>query len=176
MNYIDIFIAIVLIWFAYKGFSKGLIIELVSLLALGLGVYGGLKFSDIAAGYISGNVDTEYIPIVSFTITFVIIVLVVFVIGKLIEKIINMVALKFINKLAGAFFGALKVALIMSVLLTIIESYDQKIGFIPKETKETSLFYYPLLEVSDKVLPEIEKNNLFKAAKEEISTTEDEEE
>lgn len=169
MNYIDIFILIVLVWFAYKGFTKGLVIELVSLIALGLGVYGGLKFSDTAAEFISGNVDTEYIPLVSFTITFVVIVVVVFVIGKLIEKIINMVALKFINKLSGAVFGVLKMALIMSVLLTIIESYDQKLGFIPKETKETSLLYYPLLEVSNKILPEIEKNNLFKGVKEEIS-------
>ena len=169
MNYIDLFIAIVLIWFGYKGFSKGLIIELVSLIALGLGIYGGLKFSDTAADYITGNIETKYIPIVAFTITFAIIVVVVFVVGKLIEKVVKMVALNFINKLAGAVFGMLKVLLILSVLITIIESYDQKLGFIPKETKEKSLFYSPLLVFSNNLLPEIEKNNLFK----EVNTMDD---
>ena len=162
VNYIDLFIAVVLIWFGYKGFSKGLIIELVSLIALGFGVYGGLKFSDTAANYITGNIETKYIPIVSFTITFVVIVVTVFVMGKLIEKIINMVALKLVNKIAGAIFGMLKMIVLISVLITIIESYDKKIGFIPKETKENSLFYEPMLTISNKVLPEIEKNNLFK--------------
>lgn len=162
VNYIDLFIAIILIWFGYKGYTKGLVIELVSLIALGFGVYGGLKFSDIAANYITGNIEDKYIPIVSFTITFIIIVIAVFLIGKLIEKVVHMVALKFINKLAGAVFGMLKVLLILSVLITIIESYDQKLGFIPKETKENSLFYAPLLDFSNKLLPEIEKNNLFK--------------
>lgn len=170
VNYIDVFITVVLIWFGYKGFSKGLVIELVSLVALGLGVYGGLKFSDTAANYITGNIETKYIPIVSFTITFVVIVVFVFVMGKLIEKIVNMVALKLANKIAGALFGMLKMTLIISVLITIIESYDQKLGFIPKETKENSLFYNPMLAISNKVLPEIEKNNLFK---EENTNTED---
>lgn len=169
MNYIDLFIAVILIWFAYKGFTKGLIIELVSLIALGLGVYGGLKFSDIAADYITGNIETKYIPIVSFSITFIVIVVLVYIIGKLIEKIVHLVALKLINKLAGAIFGMLKITLILSVLITIIESYDQKLGFIPKETKENSLLYSPLLEFSNKLLPEIEKNNLFK----EVNTNDD---
>jgi membrane protein required for colicin V production len=169
VNYIDLFISVVLIWFGYKGFSKGLIIELFSLIALGFGVYGGLKFSDTAAEYITGNIETKYIPIVSFTITFIIIVVSVFIIGKLIEKVINMVALKLANKLAGAVFGMLKVMLVLSVLITIIESYDQKLGFIPKQTKENSLLYTPLLEFSNKLLPEIEKNNLFK----EVNTNDD---
>lgn len=162
VNYIDLFIAVVLVWFGYKGFTKGLVIELVSLIALGFGVYGGLKFSDTAAEYITGNIETKYIPIVSFTITFVIIVVAIFILGKLIEKVVKMVALNFINKLAGAIFGMLKVLVVFSVLITIIESYDQKLGFIPKETKENSLLYSPLLGFSNKLLPEIEKNNLFK--------------
>jgi len=49
MNFIDIFVAALLLWFGYKGFKKGLVFELVSIVALSLGIYGGLKFSDRTA-------------------------------------------------------------------------------------------------------------------------------
>lgn len=171
MNFIDIFIAIILIWFGYKGFKKGLVFELVSIVALILGVYGGLKFSDTTAEYLDSYVDSEYLNVASFTVTFLVILLLVFAAGKVVEKIINMVALKMINKLLGAFFGVLKMVLVLGVVITIIESYDSKMNFIPKETKENSILYKPLLDVSGKILPEIEKNNLFQKIK---STSESE--
>lgn len=165
MNFIDIFIAGIIIWFGYKGFRKGLVFELISIVALALGVYGGLKFSDRTAEYLTSYVDSEYLKIVSFTVTFLVILLLVFAAGKVIEKVINMVALKLINKLLGAFFGALKIGLALGVLITIVESYDQKMNFIPEETKEESMLYIPLLNTANKILPEIEKNNLFQELK-----------
>ncbi len=177
MNYIDVLILVALIWFGYKGFTKGLVIELVGVVALTLGVYGGLKFSDTIARLITDSIEDKYVPIISFTITFVIIVVVVFVIGKMIEKIINLASLKLLNKLAGAAFGILKVGLIISVLLTIVESYDQKLHFLPQETKNESLFYVPMLSLADNVLPTIEKSRLlddFNLSTETDNTTETE--
>ncbi len=165
MNFIDVFIVVILLWFGYKGFKKGLVFELVSIVALILGVYGGLKFSDTTAEYLASYIDSEYLNIVSFTVTFLIILVLVFAAGKVVERIINMVALKLVNKLLGALFAVLKIGLALGVLLTIIESYDSKLNFIPKETKENSILYKPLLEVSNKILPEIEKNNLFQDLK-----------
>jgi len=165
MNFIDLFIVAILVWFGYKGFRKGLVFELVSIIALALGVYGGLKFSDSTAEYLTKYVDSEYLKVASFTVTFLIILLLVFVAGKVIEKIINLVALKLVNKLLGAFFGVLKMALILGVLITIVESYDSKIGFLPKDVKKESMLYNPLLNSANQILPEIEKNNLFQQIK-----------
>jgi membrane protein required for colicin V production len=165
MNFIDLFIVAILIWFGYKGFRKGLIFELVSIIALALGVYGGLKFSDRTAEYLTKYVDSEYLNIASFTVTFLIILLLVFAAGKVIEKIVNLVALKLINKLLGAFFGIVKMALILGVLITIVESYDNKLGFLPQDIKEESMLYNPLLNTANQILPEIEKNNLFQKLK-----------
>ena len=108
MNYIDIFLIVPLIWGAFKGYKKGLIIEVVSLAALGLGIWGGIYFSDYAVNLIVDKVDDKYITITAFMLTFLVIVLVVYFLGKLLEKIIDIVQLKFINKLAGACFGLLK--------------------------------------------------------------------
>jgi len=165
MNYIDVFLVIVLLWFGYKGFKKGLVFELVSIAALILGVYGGLKFSDVTAGYLASYIDSEYLTIVSFTVTFLLILVLVFAAGKVVERIINMVALKMINKLLGALFAIVKIGLALGVMITIIESYDSKLNFIPKDVKSNSILYKPLLNGANKILPEIEKNNLFQNLK-----------
>ena len=53
MNYLDLIFCIPLIWGFWKGWQKGLIIELSMLAALLLGVWGGIKFSDYMAGVIA---------------------------------------------------------------------------------------------------------------------------
>lgn len=172
MNYIDIILIILFIWFGFKGFTKGLIIELASIVALSLGVHGGLKFSYIISNLLIDDLDEKYLPIVSFTITFAVIVACVFVLGKLIEKVVNLAALKLINKLGGAAFGVLKIAIITSVLITIIESYDRKLGFIPTDVKSESMLYNPMLDLAGNVLPVIEKNQLLQQVKQDMTSNE----
>ena len=53
IEYLDIILAIPLIWGAFMGFKKGLILELASIVALVLGIYGAVKFSDLTADYLN---------------------------------------------------------------------------------------------------------------------------
>jgi membrane protein required for colicin V production len=50
MNYLDIILAIPLLWGLYKGVSKGIIKELASLVALIVGIYGAVHFADSIQG------------------------------------------------------------------------------------------------------------------------------
>jgi len=161
MSTIDIVILVPLIWAAYRGFKKGLIIEVSSIIALGLGVWGGIHFSDFVAEIITGKVESKYIPLVSFTATFVLIVAGVFVFGKILEQFINLIQLKLVNKAAGAGFGALKILLIISVLLVIINSYDEDLKLIPQEVKDESMLYHPLSNLSKTVVPALKDNKMF---------------
>ena len=85
MNYIDIILCIPLVWGLYKGFTKGLIIEAATLVAFGLGVWGGIHFSDFIAQKIKETFDWQspYLPVVSFALTFLVIIIIVFLIAKL---------------------------------------------------------------------------------------------
>src|SRR5438105_4595016 len=114
MNYIDIILVIPLLWGLYKGFTKGLIIELASIIALGLAIWGGIKFSDLLTEYIHEHFswNIKYLPVISFSIIFLGILIGVYAIAKLIEKLAKAVALGFVNKLAGGIFGMLKFGLI----------------------------------------------------------------
>lgn len=148
MNIIDIVILIPFAWFAYQGFKKGLIIGVASLAALIIGIYAALYFSGIVAGFLTEelNIKTDYLPIISFIVTFIGVVILVHFLGKLLEKLINMVALGFLNKLTGAVFGVLKAAIFLSVLILIINHFDGKL--ISEEKRESSFLYDPVSEIA----------------------------
>ena len=155
MNYFDIIIIIPLLWGAYKGFKKGLIIEVASLVALFLGVWGGVKFSSISAKYLSEmfSISEKIMPLISFSITFVGIVIVVFMLAKLLQKVIKMVALGTINKIAGGAFSVLKFTLIISIVLTLVNNVNSEIGFIEPEMESSSLLYKPISSLAPTIIP-----------------------
>jgi len=148
MNFLDIIFIIPIIWFAYQGFKRGLIIELASLAALILGIYAALYFSYYAENFLVNNMnmDTEYVSIIGFIITFLIVVIIVYFIGKILEKVVNMVALGFLNKMTGGLFGILKAAVLISIVLLIINNFNDK--FISKEKKENSFLYAPIAGIA----------------------------
>jgi len=150
-----------LIWAGFRGFKKGLIIEVSGLIAFGFGIWGGIHFSDFVAELLSNSIESKYVPLVSFAITFILIVAAVFVLGKMLEKAVNLVQLKLVNKVTGAVFGVAKIVLVISVLLVIVNSFDQKSNIVPKDLKENSLLYQPLSDVSLKVIPALKNSGLF---------------
>ena len=155
MNYFDIIIIIPLIWGAFKGFKKGLIIEIASLIALFLGVWGGVKFSSISAKYLSEmfDVSEKIMPLISFAITFILIVIAVYALAKMLQKVIKMVAIGLVNKIAGLAFGVLKFTLIISIILTLVNNVNSEIEFIEPEMETSSLLYKPISSLAPAVIP-----------------------
>lgn len=142
-SYFDIFLCIPLLWGIYRGFTKGLIIELASLIALGLGIYGAVKFSGYASDFLITHfqIGNQYLKIVSFVITFIFIVMIVFLIAKLVEGLVNIAALSILNKITGALFGLLKMVLMVFAFIFILKSLDQKLNILPSEIKTESFFF-----------------------------------
>lgn len=151
MNILDILIGLPLIYAIYKGFTKGLIIEVATLLALILGIYGAIHFSDFTAEFIENRFDyhSNYMGIIAFIATFLIIVIVLNVLGKMLNSLIEAVALGMVNRLLGVVFGLIKGILILSILVYFVNFLDQKFDFISEEKKENSLFYQPMVQISE---------------------------
>jgi membrane protein required for colicin V production len=163
MNFIDILIIIPLIYGGYKGFKHGLIIEVFTMLALFVGLYAGINFSDFVAAFLkkSFSWDSEYLPIISFTIIFLAVGAMVYFAGKTIEQMVKVVHLTPINKFFGVFFGVLKMLYIVSVILVITESYDEKSDFFPEEKKESSFMYNPVKAISTYSIPGMDNSTIF---------------
>lgn len=163
MNYLDLALLIPLAYAAWKGFRKGFVIEVFTLLAFFFGIYAGVHFSDYTAEKIAGEItiNNTYLPTIAFTITFLVVGAVVFFAGKAVEKIVQITALSPMNKMGGLVFGSLKMLLIISVLFSIIESYSEKNDLISEETREESMLYEPVKAVSLYTVPGLRVSKIF---------------
>ncbi|MDN3491372.1 CvpA family protein [Winogradskyella bathintestinalis] len=160
MSIIDIILAALLLFGFVRGLFKGLFVEVASLLALVLGVWGAIHFSGFAAGFLESKVDwnEKTINIVAFAITFVVIVLVIGLAGKALTKLADFAALGLINKLAGGIFGALKIGLILSVLLGVFHKMNNTLPFMEEEDLEKSMLYKPVKSLAAIIFPSIIKS------------------
>lgn len=163
MNFVDIVIIVPLLYAAWVGFRKGLIVEVFTLLALLVGIYAGIHFSDWTSNLIKDKIDIEgkYLPVVAFTLTFLAVGAMVFFAGKMIERMLKMVNLSPVNKILGLFFGVIKMLYTLSILIILIETYDERGSFIPKEVKEDSYLYSPIKVVASATIPAIEESTIW---------------
>ena len=146
MNYLDIVIAIILFLFGFKGFRKGLIIEVVTLLAFGVGIYGAMHFSDFTAEHLQEvmEINPKYLNTIAFVLTFILLVIVVNLIGKAMTNLVKAMNLSFWNKVGGFLFGAAKGVLLCSTFVLVINNL-QFTGLIKEDVKGSS-YLYPYIE------------------------------
>jgi membrane protein required for colicin V production len=163
VNFVDIILIIPLGYSAWRGFRKGLIIEVFTLLALLVGIYAGINFSDWTSDRISEyfEIEPNYLPVVAFTVTFLVIGAMVFFAGKMLEQMVKVVNLSPINKILGVLFGMLKMIYTLSILLIILETYDERGDFIPEDLKDNSLLYRPIKVTATATIPAIEESTIW---------------
>jgi membrane protein required for colicin V production len=164
MNKLDLIFAIPLAYGAYKGFQKGFIYEIAILMALILGVMGGVKLSEKASAWLSNNWDiqSEMLPFISFLLVFIAILVLVILFAKLLEGVLKASGLSVVNQLAGAMLGLLKWTLIISLVMHLFVPLQTKHQFISQETRDGSFFYSPVNSFSSYIVPAIgEMKNKF---------------
>lgn len=163
MNYIDIIIVIVLGFAMVRGFLNGLVKEVASLAALILGIWGAIRFSSFTAEKLYDYFDMagKYVGIISFIITFGIIVIIIHFIGLLVDKLMEAVALGFVNKLLGIAFGLLKSVLMLSVTFVVLNAIDARRPFLPKEKIEQSMLYNPVSDIAPVIFPIIGEGGFY---------------
>ncbi|MGV8812724.1 MAG: CvpA family protein [Gelidibacter sp.] len=138
-----------------RGLMKGFFVEIASLIALVAGVYGAIHFSNYAETLIDENSewDEKTVNIVAFAVTFLIIVLVIALAGKAMTKLADFAALGLVNKIFGGFFGALKTALILSVVLNIFDSMNRAVPLTDEKSIEDSALYSPVKGLVPMIFP-----------------------
>ncbi|HDR50435.1 MAG TPA: CvpA family protein [Mariniphaga anaerophila] len=158
MNYIDIILGIIFLFAAIGGFRKGLVSELASLAALVLGIWGAIEFSYITSDFLTENfnLETEYLNIVSFIVTFIVIVVLVHIVGSAVNKFIEVAMLGFLNKATGLVFGILRSALVLSVILLVFDKIDEDVEILSQKAKTESRMYEPVRNFAPSLFPFIQ--------------------
>ena len=154
-NYIDLVLGGILVYGTIKGLMKGLIVEIAGLLALIIGVWGAIHFSDVVGEFLSAKFDwnEKYISLSAFIITFLGIVIAISTLGKALTSVASVIALGWLNKLFGAVFGLLKVGFMLSILLNILLQVNTKFDFLEKKALKESILFEPVADVAPTVFP-----------------------
>jgi len=155
MNTLDIILTILLLLFAYKGFTQGFIIGLATLVGLVAGIWAAVHFADHAAHVLRDvvHLHTSHMALASFIFTFLAVLILVFLLGKLLTGIINLMALGPLNRLAGALFGIAKGCLILSAFLYVFVLLDTGGNLISPAQRQHSKLYKPIAAIFPALLP-----------------------
>ncbi|MDR1585272.1 MAG: CvpA family protein [Prevotellaceae bacterium] len=150
MNSLDIFILIPIAAGFIFGLFRGLVKEVASLAAIILGIYGAKQFSPLAADWLmnSFNISAKVAVPLAYLLLFVAFAAALLILAHWVDKLFSAMALGGLNKLFGGLFGALKFALIVSVLLNVFEAFDSRFSFFDKEAKEKSIGYKPVIKLA----------------------------
>ena len=98
----------------------------------------------------------KVLPWITFILVFILVLVVMILLARFLEGILKIGKLSQINQLVGAIFGGLKFALTVSVILAIFKPIDNRVQLIDKITKQESLLYNPVLNLSHLLFPAIE--------------------
>ncbi|MDR3189147.1 MAG: CvpA family protein [Prevotellaceae bacterium] len=174
MSIFDILLALLFCVAIYSGFKQGLIMQVVALLSIVLGVYLAAKFSSILAAWITGfGVGTQTVAVISFTLAFIGVVILARLAGHIAQRIVHLALLGWLNRLLGVVFSVVKMALIISITLLIINTIDSQLRFMPRGQVNKSKLYVPLSRFAPSVFPYLNFSK-FKSALYEIDRRVDE--
>lgn len=154
MNFLDVILTVSIIWGAVKGFKNGLISEAGAIASLTFGIWAARAFSSTGSEWIQNiyTVPTEYQQIISFTVIFLVVIVVSFFITKLLVSLFESINLGWLNKLLGIVFGGLKFAIIYAFVLLLIITFTNKYSKKPIAFFTESALCDPLTSTAKSVL------------------------
>jgi len=149
MTFLDILIAIPLAYYIYKGWKRGIIFELATLLGILAGIWASVHLSTWVAEAL--KLEGEGSVLIAFFITFMGAIVIAYFLGKVVEGLFKMVKAEFLNKLLGSVLGMLKCLIIISILLNFILLIDRNHVIITPKVQEVSILYKPTYTIGNKL-------------------------
>lgn len=147
MSTFDIVLALPLAYGIFQGFRKGLLQEVVSVIALVLGFVLGLKLLTSAIPVVQEFIGKAHglLPFISFLVVFVLIILGVRLLGAGLKKILHLTPFGTFDNVLGGALGGLKWCLAISLLLYVASLAGLGIS---SATAQTSVIYPFVLKAS----------------------------
>jgi membrane protein required for colicin V production len=162
LNYLDIFVIVIVLLLSLKGFLTGFIKELFALLGIVGGVFIGSSFSKDIGNFINDNIfeiaNNSALSATGFIISFLLFWFVLYVFGSLIQKVVNSAGLGVFDKIAGMIVSGSKIFLIFSIIafgLTSVEAINKNI-----EDKVENSVVFPILVKTGSYIVKIDPEEL----------------
>ncbi len=146
MSWFDILALALFALVAWKGWGKGFIVELFTMIGLVAGIAAAFLFMDEMLLWILKNsgADSLLLPLVAFILVFVIVFLLVHFLGKFLKTLISLTPLGIFDAAAGMLLAVIRAVASIGLILW---SFNAARVTIPFEWVKDSYLYEPILWV-----------------------------
>ena len=109
---------------AWSGYKEGFLMELISLVAIFVGVLIGFKLMGLGMLFLEErfNADKRTLPYISFGVIFIIVVILVRFLGSWVKHYIDKSFLGTVDQAMGALLGGFRTMFMLSIALWIVDS------------------------------------------------------
>jgi membrane protein required for colicin V production len=167
---LDLILLIPLLFGAYIGYKRGLLMELVGIIALVLAILGAFKLIHSGIEFLQQYIPehSNFIPFIAFIGIFIGILILVNLIGRITKKLLDLTILGIFDNLAGAILGVFKWAFIISIVLWLTSQINVT---VPENLTENSFLYDYIYNLAPRVGQYVSSifpfaDNLFESIKE----------
>lgn len=142
METLDIILLILLGLGAFKGYSRGFIVEIFSFVAFFIGLFLALELTvPVATGLFGKSDYFEVSAILVFIALFILLSLAIKAGAKALKNIIDMTLFGTLDNLVGAVAGAFKWAFVISIIFWVFDS----VGFDLKDRYAQDAIIFPYI-------------------------------
>ena len=129
LNWLDILILGVLLISSLVGLARGLVREVLSLVAWGLAIWVGITFSGLLADYLENSIPSPTArSAAAFGILFLFTLLIAGMVGSMLTNLLQVTGLSGIDRVAGLLFGLARGVLVVTALIVLAQQTP-----VPKE-------------------------------------------
>lgn len=150
MNWLDIILAIPLLYGLVMGAKRGFVKEALMLVAIAMGVFVAKMFSLPMSDLLQEHLGAS--PRVAQPLSYFVVMAVfvggMYILAWMLTKILKAMKLGTINRIFGALFGALKWVLILSIVLNFFAVIDRYVPVKSKPAVQNSRLYAPIENMS----------------------------
>jgi membrane protein required for colicin V production len=134
---VDILCLVALLTAIFKGYQKGLIVAVFSIVGFVIGWMAAMKFSTVVAGWLASStqIEVKWLPVIAFLLVFIAAVLLVRLGAKFLQSAVEMALMGWLNKIGGILFYLMLYVLVISTLLFFAEQLQVLTSATIQESK-----------------------------------------
>lgn len=154
MHWMDIIAIVIAAWFIVKDYFNGLILSSFRLIGLIVGVIVGSNYSVSVGNALFGSFgwNPTLTMALGYVILFIGVILIAQVLAGILKAAMNLVLLGWVDKLGGIVLGAVKAAIVLSVIFWILTLFPGENRIIPQIRQQSKA--YMLLQ---NIIPSVQK-------------------
>ncbi|ADO76975.1 CvpA family protein [Halanaerobium praevalens] len=122
INFLDLIILVIFLFFGYNGFKRGFIDQTSTILGLLAALFVAVRqyeyFTQFIAPYL--DLSISLLQFIAFAIIFIVVNIIIHILGITFKKIVDAIFLQPVDHAAGFLIGILKAGIIVYLLILIL--------------------------------------------------------